>query len=287
MFFRNKNAFHKIAYCEWFCFSFSTIVFTFFVPFFLEQILVQTFAIEKADRTMKEYTTHCYKFVLDWMNYLGPKGLTMVGFIIQNTVLILVLRAAAIVSRDTSDEYLSSTVVVFTELVKLILSTALAYYVDAQGKWDLFLDIIAKGFLDNGVDVLKLCLPAILYAIQNNLQYVIETAPLFMVLYQSKIVTTAIFFSFMLNKRLSIKEWCAVVMLTIGVSMVESSQHEILPHHASNIIGMLSVALACITSGFAGVYYEKVLKTSTSSIWVLNIQLSMMSFSFCSVRGFS
>ncbi|KAK0348539.1 hypothetical protein LTR94_036842, partial [Friedmanniomyces endolithicus] len=57
-----------------------------------------------------------------------------------------------------------------------------------------------------------------------------------MVLYQSKIVTTAIFFSFMLNKRLSIKEWCAVVMLTIGVSMVESSQHEILPHHASNII---------------------------------------------------
>lgn len=76
---------------------------------------------------MKEYTTHCYKFVLDWMNYLGPKGLTMVGFIIQNTVLILVLRAAAIVSRDTSDEYLSSTVVVFTELVKLILSTALAY----------------------------------------------------------------------------------------------------------------------------------------------------------------
>jgi UDP-sugar transporter A1/2/3 len=197
--------------------------------------------------------------------------------------LILVLRAAAIVSTMKADEYLPSTVVLFTEMVKLVLSTTMSFYFDAGGKWNAFLDIIMVGFLDNGLDLLKLCLPAILYAIQNNLQYIIEERPLFMVLYQAKLVTTAVFFSIMLSKRLSIKEWVSIILLAMGVSLVESSQHEISPHHASNILGMLAVALACTTSGFAGVYYEKVLKSSNSSIWVLNMQLSMMSFSFCSV----
>lgn len=226
--------------------------------------------------------------VTDYLLQTNPtnlKWITLVGFILQNTLLILVLKAAAIATEGKLEyEYLPSTVVVFTELVKLLISTVIAFIIDGQGKFDIFLDILSKAFLDNGLDVLKLCLPAILYAIQNNLQYVIETAPLFLVLYQSKILTTALFFSFLLNKRLSIKEWCIIIFLTIGVSMVESSQHEILPHHASNVIGMLSVMLACITSGFAGVYYEKVLKSSNSSVWILNIQLSMMSFSFCSVK---
>jgi UDP-sugar transporter A1/2/3 len=234
---------------------------------------------------MSSYSNYV-KYLSDWVSYLGPKWLALIGFILQNTILIIFLRAAAIASRKTEEEYLPSTVVVFTELVKLVLSTIMAFYLDAGGQWDVFVECLSKGFVDNGLDVLKLCLPAILYAVQNNLQYVIESAPLFMVLYQSKLVTTAIFFTFMLSKRLSIKEWCAVILLSIGVSMVESSQHDILPHHASNVIGMISVAFACMTSGFAGVYYEKVLKTSNSSIWMLNIQLSMMSFSFCSVGLF-
>lgn len=50
-----------------------------------------------------------------------------------------------------------------------------------------------------------------------------------------------------------LREWLCVILLAIGVSMVESSQHEISPHHASNIIGVISVFTACITSGFAGI----------------------------------
>jgi UDP-sugar transporter A1/2/3 len=226
---------------------------------------------------------HYIKSFTDLLIYLGPRWTALIGFVIQNTLLILVLRAAAIVSVK-SDEYLPSTVVLFTEMVKLVLSIILSFYLDAGGNWDAFLEIILKAFVDNGVDVLKLCLPAILYAIQNNLQYTIEEKPLFMVLYQAKLVTTAVFFTMMLSKRLSIKEWLSIVILSIGVSLVESSQHEIAAHHISNVLGMFSVALACLTSGFAGVYYEKVMKSSPSSIWILNIQMSMMSFSFCSVR---
>lgn len=220
--------------------------------------------------------------IIEEYSILYPKWTAMVGFTIINTLLLVTLRAGSIYSSH-STEYIASTVVVFTEFTKLLLSLYCSYLYDANQSLDKFIECITKAFLDDGLDLLKLCLPAILYALQNNLQYIIETAPLFLVLYQSKIVTTAIFFTTMLSKRMTIKEWCTIIFLAMGVGMVESSQHDILPHHASDIVGMISVFVACVTSGFAGVYYEKVLKSSRSSIWMLNLELSMMSFSFSSV----
>jgi UDP-sugar transporter A1/2/3 len=41
----------------------------------------------------------------------------------------------------------------------------------------------------------------------------------------------------------------------------------------SPIIGLISVLLACFSSGFAGVYFEKILKGSPCSVWIRNIQL--------------
>eukprot|EP01031_Cornospumella_fuschlensis_P045013 gene45013-55066_t len=157
----------------------------------------------------------------------------------MSTILLIVLHVATL-SQSRSEHFLASTVVVCTELIKLILSLSLSFYFDGRLDSKTFLDCLVKAFVDDGLDVLKLSLPAILYTIQNNLQYIIESAPLFLVLYQSKIVTTAAFFTLMLSRRLSIKEWCAILTLAIGVSIVESSQHEIIPHHASNIVGMIS-----------------------------------------------
>lgn len=36
-------------------------------------------------------------------------------------------------------------------------------------------------------------------------------------------------------------------------------------------------------SGVAGVYFEKILKSSRSSIWVINMQMSLLSAFFCTV----
>ena len=41
--------------------------------------------------------------------------------------------------------------------------------------------------------------------------------------------------------------------------------------------GFMSVVLACIISGVAGVYFEKVLKDSNSLLWIRNVQLSLFS----------
>ena len=43
-----------------------------------------------------------------------------------------------------------------------------------------------------------------------------------------------------------------------------------------SIWGLVSVLLGCLTSGFAGVYFEMVLKSSKASIWLRNIQLSVI-----------
>ncbi len=46
--------------------------------------------------------------------------------------------------------------------------------------------------------------------------------------------------------------------------------------------GLVAVFIACISSGFAGVYFEKVVKAVATDIWIRNIQLGIFAtiFSF-------
>lgn len=128
---------------------------------------------------------------------------------------------------------------------------------------------------------LKLLVPAVLYTLQNNLQFVAATnldAATFQVTYQCKILTTALFAVLMLGQSLSGKKWLSLVILTAGVACVQipSSSTKVKPQQGNYMVGIVAVAIACVCSGFAGVYFEKVLKNGqSSSIWVRNIQLSV------------
>jgi UDP-sugar transporter A1/2/3 len=151
-------------------------------------------------------------------------------------------------------------------------------------------------------DSWKLSIPAILYVIQNSLQFVaISNLPVatFQVTYQMKILTTAAFSVILLRKSLSPTKWMALCFLAFGVGIVQiqttasssphtsinvpvGSAHDAAPAHIhihimSPLKGFGAVTAACFTSGLAGVYFEMVLKGSKADLWVRNVQLSLFS----------
>ena len=146
-------------------------------------------------------------------------------------------------------------------------------------------------------DCWKLSIPAILYVVQNSLQFVaISNLPVasFQVTYQMKILTTAAFSVALLRKKLSPTKWLSLFFLAIGVGIVQiqttaahitprssstvvGSAHEFHVHIMSPLKGFGAVTAACFTSGLAGVYFEMVLKGSKANLWVRNVQLSLFS----------
>jgi UDP-sugar transporter A1/2/3 len=149
-------------------------------------------------------------------------------------------------------------------------------------------------------DCWKLSIPAILYVVQNTLQFVaISNLPVatFQVTYQMKILTTAAFSVLLLRRRLTSTKWISLFFLASGVAIVQiqtntsalaphkpnmpvGSAHESAPlytHIMSPLKGFGAVTAACFTSGLAGVYFEMVLKNSKADLWVRNVQLSLFS----------
>ncbi|KAJ7735285.1 nucleotide-sugar transporter-domain-containing protein [Mycena maculata] len=147
-------------------------------------------------------------------------------------------------------------------------------------------------------DCWKLSIPAILYVVQNSLQFVaVSNLPVasFQVTYQMKILTTAAFSVALLRRKLTPIKWLSLFFLAIGVGIVQiqtstvgqvaknvavGSAHDSAPLHIhvmSPLKGFGAVTAACFTSGLAGVYFEMVLKNSRADLWVRNVQLSLFS----------
>ena len=98
------------------------------------------------------------------------------------------------------------------------------------------------------------------------------------VTYQLKILTTAIFSVLMLKKVLSGLQWVSLVILFIGVAVVQMQPEAkaSVSTEQSPIKGLIAVIISCFMSGFAGVYFEKILKGTRQSVWLRNIQLGFL-----------
>lgn len=128
-------------------------------------------------------------------------------------------------------------------------------------------------------DTLKVCVPAMVYVVQNNLFYIAAShleAATFMIFSQLKIFTTALFSIFILGRTLTGTQWTALLVLFVGVSLVQidSSSASNQSDAENPLIGLSCIMIACVLSGFAGVYFEKILKGSVS-LWMRNIQLAL------------
>jgi UDP-galactose transporter len=208
------------------------------------------------------------------------KWVALVALIIQNSGLAIVMRYTFLLSSSAQGRYIPSTAVLNAEIVKLIISFSACFLLDCHQSWEKFSQLVYTEMFVNYKDFLKLTIPSMLYTLQNSLQYFSMqclSAPIFQVLYQVKIITTAIFSVILLSKRLSLIQWSSIVALTLGVGLVQLSQANSSGNAKGNALaGLISVILSCITSGFAGVYFEMVLKSTSASIWLRNIQLSLI-----------
>jgi len=205
---------------------------------------------------------------------------SLCAFVLSHAVLTCVLRVD-VLEEDEHNPVIVSTVVCGAELCKLLLSCVAVMSLDCTGntfseRIKSFFVHIRHAFLNEAADIIKLCVPSLLYTFQNNFQYVIETSPLFVILYQGKNITTAIFYQTMLGRKIRKGEWLAIASLTLGIALVQASQQDVHIHHAKLAIGLFSVTCACLTSGFAGVYFEKTMMQSKSTIWMINLQMSLV-----------
>lgn len=77
-------------------------------------------------------------------------------------------------------------------------------------------------------------------------------------------------------------KWISLLLLTIGIALVQlpsgSSASGTEKEVSEKLLGLVAVTVACLLSGLAGVYFEKILKGSSASLWVRNIQLALFSF---------
>jgi solute carrier family 35 (UDP-sugar transporter), member A1/2/3 len=247
--------------------------------------------------------------------FFSFKYIALAMLVFQNTFLIIFMSMSRTSKDESSKLYATSTAVVVMEVVKLVSCICVVYYEslmitlsptsacvkkgpDASlyqkfcpDSLQLFFQTIHNEMVAKPAEFIKCSVPSLLYTIQNNLLYYALShldAATFQVGYQMKILTTAVFSYFMLNKRLSREQWGSLVILTAGVSMAQlSSQNGGLNAHSNTSMGFLAVAAAAVTSGFSGVYFERILKTSSASIWIRNIQMSLFSIVIALITVYS
>ncbi|KAG2225501.1 hypothetical protein INT45_010328 [Circinella minor] len=234
---------------------------------------------------------------------LSHKQLSLIVLVAQNTLLVLMMRYSRVVPRnDDQPLYIASTAVVMAEIIKLIV--CLFMLRSELYSWSQCRSALMKDIIHNPNETIRLMIPSALYAIQNNLLYLALSnleAATFQITYQLKILSTAIFSSILLNRRLNPTQWLALGLLMLGVTLVQVTtreeeqqqpsdmdtikyQEEELElkqqHHQNPMLGLMAVLASCISSGFAGCYFERMLKQSSTSMWMRNIQLGISAFMF-------
>lgn len=214
------------------------------------------------------------------------KLILLTGMVIQNSAVVLVGRYTN-GGVPEEDRYVINHLIVVTEVFKLLLSCVFEHYTSNGQLWNS----IQENIVDRPMDALKISIPALLYLLQNTLLYVALanlTAPMFQVTYQTKLVTTAIISVLMLNRKYSPQQWICLVTLSMGVAVVvldkkDKGDDDNDTGTQSMTKGLIAVSVACLSSGLAGVYFEKVIKTpakektNSVSVWMRNIQLAFFS----------
>lgn len=130
----------------------------------------------------------------------------------------------------------------------------------------------------------KMAILALIYGAMNILSFVALrniSAGIFAVFAQMKIITTATCSSVMLGRSYSMTKWRALISLMMGVllfsePMWNRQDLSVNPEGGNVVLGTAAVMIEVTLSGFASIYFEKVIKTDPEQlgIWERNYQLA-------------
>lgn len=208
------------------------------------------------------------------------KYTSLLFIVIQTTTLVLLLRYSR-TQAVQGPRYLSSTAVVCAEFLKILTCLAVLLWKNGFSVPALALQLHNEVWRQP-FETCKMLVPAGLYTVQNNLLFYALScldAATYQVTYQLKILTTAMFSVWMLKRRISTQQWLSLVLLIAGVTLVqiptEKAPEAAAKQSSYQYLGVVAVLVSCISSGFSGIYLEKLLKEITWSLWIRNIQLAI------------
>jgi len=133
----------------------------------------------------------------------------------------------------------------------------------------------------------KMLVLAMIYGAMNILSFVSIrniSAGMFTIFAQTKILTTATFSTIMLRRQYSWTKWRALIALMMGVLLFsepiwgdKSKNNTSVLTDGNAFIGTVAVMIEVSLSGFASIYFEKVIKTDPLQlgIWERNFQLAL------------
>mmetsp|Transcript_31825 Transcript_31825/g.83392 ORF Transcript_31825/g.83392 Transcript_31825/m.83392 type:complete len:353 (+) Transcript_31825:276-1334(+) len=212
--------------------------------------------------------------------FFAFRHIALVLCLVQTSAVILTMRYS--LAQSSGPRYIKTTAVVMSELLKIVASIGLLAFERRNGTGSTLAHLYNE-MVVQWRQALLLGIPAGLYTLQNNLLFValqnLDGAT-YQVTYQLKIFTTAIFSITMLGRKISADKWVALLMLAAGVATVQigaQGTKEAPIEGQNTAVGLTAVIAACCTSGFAGVYFEKILKGTKQSVWLRNIQLAFFS----------
>ncbi|KAJ1449613.1 nucleotide-sugar transporter-domain-containing protein [Pelagophyceae sp. CCMP2097] len=205
---------------------------------------------------------------------MQPKHFVCGLLVLQNTGAVLLMRYTR--SMPGEADFITQSAVIVQEMVK--------------GLCCILLLLIDHGTISSAWDVpseaLKTSVPALLYLVQNNLQYVAVgylDAATYTVSYQTKIVWSGILSVLLLGRQLGAHKWLGIAMLALGVATVQiaGSMHggggASSWTSSESAVGLSAVISAAMVSALAGVYFEKILKGAKVGLWTRNLQLAFYS----------
>eukprot|EP00802_Teleaulax_amphioxeia_P019832 Tamp_20085.p1 GENE.Tamp_20085~~Tamp_20085.p1 ORF type:complete len:400 (+),score=77.68 Tamp_20085:39-1202(+) len=203
------------------------------------------------------------------------------GLVIQNSALVLTMKQASLMPASDGKKALTTTVVVMVEFFK-VSACVLEIMYRRRSSGGVVAELREEVFQKPN-ESLMLLVPAFLYLAQNNLLFVAVAnleAVVYQVVAQLKILSTAGFSIVILGRKLSVQQWCALVILTVGCAVVQidgtnSGNTKPARVGTSPALGLTCALMAICTSGFAGVFVEKMLKTTSNNMSVRNIQLGV------------